>query len=331
MLNFALRFRTPTGLGHETISCSVDPFKLLLFSTRDTTFYTKVNNVTSRNSAFDYPRTHTRTRHYAGRISENSDPAGTRTQPHRAWHFQRDVERALLLQIVARAPEAAADAQPARGAGPGRKCRHHRHRRWLGLRLQDRVAQSPFVHRAASGRGDRRRRHPARHLHHGRASGGGDGLAALRPDHARTSGEARDEATIHQNHSVLEGVVSGIASYGNCFGVPNLGGETKFEACYSQNPLVNAFALGLVRRDKIFYAKACRRRQSGDLRRLEDRPRRHPRRHHGQRGVQRRIRSRSVPTCRSAIRSWKNCCWKPASKPWRPAPWSAFRTWAPPA
>ncbi|PYV70263.1 MAG: phosphoribosylformylglycinamidine synthase subunit PurL [Acidobacteria bacterium] len=61
---------------------------------------------------------------------------------------------------------------------------------------------------------------------------------------------------VHRNHSILEGVVSGIASYGNCFGVPNLGGETKVEACYSGNPLVNAFALGLVRKDQIFYAKA---------------------------------------------------------------------------
>jgi phosphoribosylformylglycinamidine synthase len=62
---------------------------------------------------------------------------------------------------------------------------------------------------------------------------------------------------LHKNHSVLEGVVSGIASYGNCFGVPNLGGETKFEPCYSGNPLVNAFAMGLVRKDEIFYAKAA--------------------------------------------------------------------------
>jgi phosphoribosylformylglycinamidine synthase subunit PurL len=80
-------------------------------------------------------------------------------------------------------------------------------------------------------------------------------------DFSGSSGEGKnkdpDQATIHRNHSVLEGVVSGIASYGNCFGVPNLGGETKFEACYSQNPLVNAFALGLVRRDQIFYAKAA--------------------------------------------------------------------------
>jgi phosphoribosylformylglycinamidine synthase len=62
---------------------------------------------------------------------------------------------------------------------------------------------------------------------------------------------------IHRNHSIFEGVVGGVASYGNCFGVPNLGGETKFEPCYSGNPLVNAFALGLVRRDQIFYAKAA--------------------------------------------------------------------------
>ena len=65
------------------------------------------------------------------------------------------------------------------------------------------------------------------------------------------------EAEIHKNHTVLEGVVSGIASYGNCFGVPNLGGETKFEECYSHNPLVNAFALGLLRSDRIFYGKAA--------------------------------------------------------------------------
>jgi len=62
---------------------------------------------------------------------------------------------------------------------------------------------------------------------------------------------------LHKNHSVMEGVVSGVASYGNCFGVPNLGGETKFEACYSGNPLVNAFALGLVKKNEIFYARAA--------------------------------------------------------------------------
>ncbi len=65
------------------------------------------------------------------------------------------------------------------------------------------------------------------------------------------------QSELHKNHSILDGVVSGVASYGNCFGVPNLGGETKFEPCYSGNPLVNAFALGLVRKNEIFYAKAA--------------------------------------------------------------------------
>ena len=72
---------------------------------------------------------------------------------------------------------------------------------------------------------------------------------------SRHGSDLTDEV-IRKNHSILEGVVHGIAAYGNCFGVPNLGGETRFEPCYSGNPLVNAFALGLVRRDEIFYAKA---------------------------------------------------------------------------
>ena len=73
----------------------------------------------------------------------------------------------------------------------------------------------------------------------------------------RTNASVPTQADIHRNHSILEGVVSGVASYGNCFGVPNLGGETKFEPCYSGNPLVNAFAMGLVRKDEIFYARAA--------------------------------------------------------------------------
>ncbi len=73
---------------------------------------------------------------------------------------------------------------------------------------------------------------------------------------AQEKNSATPTALLHKNHSILEGVVSGIAGYGNCFGVPNLGGETRFEPCYSGNPLVNAFALGLVRSNEIFYAKA---------------------------------------------------------------------------
>jgi len=59
-----------------------------------------------------------------------------------------------------------------------------------------------------------------------------------------------------RNRSLLAGVVGGIAHYGNAFGVPTIGGEVAFDDAYSLNPLVNAFALGLVKRDQIFFGKA---------------------------------------------------------------------------
>jgi len=59
-----------------------------------------------------------------------------------------------------------------------------------------------------------------------------------------------------RTRGLIAGVVSGIGWYGNCFGVPNLGGEVNFAPEYSGNPLVNAMAVGLVRRDRIFRARA---------------------------------------------------------------------------
>src|SRR3989442_610152 len=59
-----------------------------------------------------------------------------------------------------------------------------------------------------------------------------------------------------KNRRILDGVVRGIGSYGNCFGVPTVGGEVAFEPCYSQNPLVNALALGIARKEDLFFAKA---------------------------------------------------------------------------
>src|SRR3984885_2035892 len=58
------------------------------------------------------------------------------------------------------------------------------------------------------------------------------------------------------NRRILDGVIRGIGFYGNCFGVPTVGGEVVFEPCYSRNPLVNALALGIARRDELFYARA---------------------------------------------------------------------------
>ena len=59
-----------------------------------------------------------------------------------------------------------------------------------------------------------------------------------------------------RNKTILKGCVEGIGHYGNCFGVPTVGGEVVFDESYSLNPLVNAFALGIVKKDQIFFGKA---------------------------------------------------------------------------
>src|SRR5215472_3088024 len=69
-------------------------------------------------------------------------------------------------------------------------------------------------------------------------------------------GPLDDPSAGDRNKRILEGVVSGISHYGNCFGVPTVGGETVFESCYNGNPLVNVFALGVFRHDEIFFGKA---------------------------------------------------------------------------
>jgi phosphoribosylformylglycinamidine synthase II len=63
------------------------------------------------------------------------------------------------------------------------------------------------------------------------------------PDHPKTK-------------TLLNGVVSGIGGYGNCIGIPTVAGETKFDNTYNENILVNAMAVGHVKKDKIFYSKA---------------------------------------------------------------------------
>ncbi|MGD0499872.1 MAG: phosphoribosylformylglycinamidine synthase subunit PurL [Bryobacteraceae bacterium] len=70
-------------------------------------------------------------------------------------------------------------------------------------------------------------------------------------------GRLDDPRTGPRNRRILAGVVAGIAHYGNCFGVPTVGGECLFEACYDGNPLINVFALGVCRKENVFYAKAA--------------------------------------------------------------------------
>src|SRR5438094_337703 len=59
-----------------------------------------------------------------------------------------------------------------------------------------------------------------------------------------------------KNRRILDGVIRGVANYGNCFGVPTVGGEVCFAPCYAQSPLVNALAVGIARKEEIFLAKA---------------------------------------------------------------------------
>src|SRR5213595_575937 len=71
-----------------------------------------------------------------------------------------------------------------------------------------------------------------------------------------TAGKYTSAEDAAKNRRILDGVIRGIGSYGNCFGVPTIGGEVGFEPCYSQNPLVNALALGIAKKEEIFLAKA---------------------------------------------------------------------------
>ncbi len=67
--------------------------------------------------------------------------------------------------------------------------------------------------------------------------------------------DGNSDTNKYQRH-LVRGVVDGIGSYGNCMGVPTIGGEMTFESCYNGNILVNAFSLGLAKSDEIFYGKA---------------------------------------------------------------------------
>ena len=68
-------------------------------------------------------------------------------------------------------------------------------------------------------------------------------------DATPTNGE--DEVTLKNNRRLFAGVVSGIAHYGNCFGIPTIAGEVYFDKSYQGNPLVNAFCLGVLRHEQI--------------------------------------------------------------------------------
>src|SRR5580765_1321598 len=72
----------------------------------------------------------------------------------------------------------------------------------------------------------------------------------------RSAISKEEEAAISNNKRLFSGVVSGIAHYGNCFGIPTVAGEIYFDKSYEGNPLVNAFCLGVLRHDQIARGRA---------------------------------------------------------------------------
>ena len=172
--------------------------------------------------------------------------ARPRADVRRARRLQRDVERALLVQ-VARASTCA--RLPTKGPrviqGPGENAGVVDIGDGFAAVFKMESHNHPIVHRAVPGRGHRRRRHPARRLH--------DGRAPHREPRTRCASAA---PIIRARRELLRGVVAGIGGYGNCIGVPTVGGELQFDARYDGNILVNAFTCGVARTDRIFYGRA---------------------------------------------------------------------------
>ncbi len=79
---------------------------------------------------------------------------------------------------------------------------------------------------------------------------------SLRFGDPRNDGKRGDN--IKDSKPIVHGVVKGIGFYGNCIGVPTIGGEVVFDEVYAGNPLVNAFCLGILEKDRIFRARATK-------------------------------------------------------------------------
>lgn len=112
---------------------------------------------------------------------------------------------------------------------------------------------------------------------------------------------------------LFEEVVAGIAGYGNCIGIPTVGGEVQFDASYEGNPLVNAMCVGLIDHKDI---KKARRKVSA-TRSCTSALKRAATAYTALLSHQKKCQihlKKNVPRCRSAILSWKNFSWKHALK-----------------
>ena len=211
-----------------------------------------------------------RTRPQAGRVPAHSRPDRPRAELHRARHLLGDVERALLVQVLEGASAQPADQGALGDPGAGRERRRDRHRRRARRRVQDGEPQPPELHRALSGRGDRRRRHPARRVHHGRAA---DRLPQCAVASAiRTIPRPAIWCPAWWRASAATAIRSACRrSAARCASTPATTATTWSTPWRSASP----------RSRQDFLRGGLRRRHADRLSRLEDRTRRHPRRQHG--------------------------------------------------
>ena len=230
-----------------------------------------------------------------------ADPRHPRPPPHhrRAGDVQRHVERALLLQVVEGAP-----APVRRPAARATRC-------WSASARTPAWSTSATATRSPS-RSSRtttratssptRARPPASAASSATSSPWAPGPIAVMDSLRFGRADAPDTAR------VLPGVVAGVGGYGNCLGLPNIGGELLFDDCYAGNPLVNALCVGVMKHEDVRLAKAEGARQQGHPLRRAHRRRRHRRRQRaGSRDLRRRRARPSGRACRSATRSPRSC------------------------
>jgi phosphoribosylformylglycinamidine (FGAM) synthase-like enzyme len=116
---------------------------------------------------------------------------------------------------------------------------------------------------------------------------------------------------------LFDGVIRGIGDYGNCFGVPDIGGEIYFEEAYTGNPLVNAMAVGIAKHEELISAVS---KGEGNIALIVGAST-------GRDGIHGATFASEERQCKSAIPSWRSCFWK---RRWRSSGrnWlSEFRIW----
>ena len=149
------------------------------------------------------------------------------------------------LQALQAGAQDVSDHRPPGGAGAGRERRRAPAPRGVGGRLQDRIPQPPLGGRALSGRRDRRGRHPARCLHHGRSPGRGAQQPAV-----RAAGPSPEPLPLRRAWCAAS------ATTATASACPRWVARSGFAPGYTGNPLVNAMCVGLLREDDLIRAAA---------------------------------------------------------------------------